>query len=169
VNKQLVLPFIPPRFPSTAGDSNSLIKPSEYLRSLGGSRLKTPDTPAEELTSIKTEAIQDTVACALPGPPPPPLPTEGSTSPTTARKEQQPLGAISIQDLNSVQLRKTDKMLAAKTLSAPPRHTGERLWFIAPVGKHHAMQPRAWGSARGGSRPPRILKIALNGGVWSGS
>jgi hypothetical protein len=42
-----------------------------------------------------------------------------------ARKQQQPLGAISIQELSSVQLRRTDKMLAAKTLSAPPRHTGE--------------------------------------------
>lgn len=33
----------------------------------------------------------------------------------------QPLAAISIQDLNSVQLRRTDKMIASKTLSAPTR------------------------------------------------
>jgi len=120
VNKQMVLPFIPPRFPSTAADSNSLIKPSEYLRSLGGSRQKSPDEPP--LTN-KTETLPVTVASAPSGPPPPPLPVKDNISPTTARKQQQPLGAISIQDLNSVQLRRTDKMMAAKTLSAPPRHT----------------------------------------------
>jgi hypothetical protein len=125
VNKQLVLPFIPPRFPSIAADSNSLIKPSEYLRSLSGTRPKAPNTPVDELTSSKTETLPDIVASAPPGPPPPPLPVEDCMSPTAARKQQQPLGAISIQELSSVQLRRTDKMLAAKTLSAPPRHTGE--------------------------------------------
>ncbi|KAE8741673.1 hypothetical protein FOCC_FOCC012794 [Frankliniella occidentalis] len=58
-------------------------------------------------------------------PPPPPLPESaapapplapGPPSPTAQRKQHQPLSAISIQDLNSVQLRKT---LASKTLSAP--------------------------------------------------
>lgn len=33
VNKQRVLPFVPPSFPGS-GDSNKLIKPSEYLRSI---------------------------------------------------------------------------------------------------------------------------------------
>ncbi|PNF25806.1 hypothetical protein B7P43_G11745 [Cryptotermes secundus] len=130
VNKQLVLPFIPPRFPSTAADSNSLIKPSEYLRSLGGSRLKASDTPVDELTSSKTETLPDTVASATPGPPPPPLPAGDCISPTAVRKQQQPLGAISIQELSSVQLRRTDKMLAAKTLSAPPRHTGDHPFML---------------------------------------
>jgi hypothetical protein len=142
VNKQMVLPFIPPRFPNTTADSNSLIKPSEYLRSLGGNRLKTPDTAADELVPDKTETPTHTVASAPVGPPPPPLPTEDCVSPTAARKQQQPLGAISIQDLNSVQLRRTDKMLAAKTLSAPPRHTGEVNLFLflrkaVHSGKHH--------------------------------
>ena len=126
VNKQMVLPFVPPRFPSTAADSNSLIKPSEYLRSLGGSRQKVPDEP----TPSKTETLPVTVASTPSGPPPPPLPAEDSISPTTARKQQQPLGAISIQDLNSVQLRRTDKMMVAKTLSAPPRHTGKQMWLV---------------------------------------
>ena len=31
----MVLPFIPPKFPSLKGEGNSLIKPSEYLKSLG--------------------------------------------------------------------------------------------------------------------------------------
>lgn len=48
-------------------------------------------------------------------PPPPPPPQD-----TNIRKLHQPLSAISIQDLNSVQLRRTDKMLA-KTYSAPTR------------------------------------------------
>lgn len=122
VNKQMVLPFIPPRFPSTAADSNSLIKPSEYLRSLGGNRQKTPDEPP---ITNKTETLPVTVASTPSGPPPPPLPAEDNISPTTARKQQQPLGAISIQDLNSVQLRRTDKMMAAKTLSAPLRHSDQ--------------------------------------------
>lgn len=39
----------------------------------------------------------------------------------TTKKQQQPLSAISIQDLNSVQLRRTDKMVASKTFSAPTR------------------------------------------------
>lgn len=38
-----------------------------------------------------------------------------------SKKQQQPLSAISIQDLNSVQLRRTDKMVASKTFSAPTR------------------------------------------------
>lgn len=49
------------------------------------------------------------------GPPPPPLP-EPVAPPT--RKSDQPLGTISIQDLNSVQLRRTSKL--TKTMSAPP-------------------------------------------------
>lgn len=39
----------------------------------------------------------------------------------SSKKQQQPLSAISIQDLNSVQLRRTDKMVASKTFSAPTR------------------------------------------------
>ena len=68
-----------------------------------------------------------------PGPPPPPaLPTppkvqegQGPTSlllpETESSKTPQPLATISIQDLTSVQLRRTNiKMHATKTFSAPP-------------------------------------------------
>lgn len=74
-----------------------------------------------------------------PGPPPPPLPPPFNAKNTTnsssgnsstgltsnheseTAKTPQPLAAISIQDLTSVQLRRTNiKMNATKTFSAPP-------------------------------------------------
>lgn len=68
----------------------------------------------------------------IPVPPPPPsllfsntVNRNSSGQPnqdSTIRKQHQPLSSISIQDLNSVQLRRTDnKMLASKTFSAPTR------------------------------------------------
>lgn len=68
-----------------------------------------------------------------PGPPPPPAlpsstpkihgsPTSATTPETESPKPlQQPLATISIHDLTSVQLRRTNiKMHASKTFSAPP-------------------------------------------------
>jgi hypothetical protein len=48
-----------------------------------------------------------------------PQPTQQDS--TTIRKQQQPLSSISIQDLNSVQLRRTDTKMLSKTFSAPTR------------------------------------------------
>jgi hypothetical protein len=124
VNKQRVLPFIPPSFPGSA-DSNNLIKPSEYLKSISDKRSSTSSlrSNSESEEAVMTVEEKDD---ARVGPPPPPLPVDSAPNKTdtntdTAKKQQQPLSAISIQDLNSVQLRRTDKMVASKTFSAPTR------------------------------------------------
>ncbi|XP_038107460.1 uncharacterized protein LOC6050775 isoform X3 [Culex quinquefasciatus] len=165
VNKQLVLPFVPPAFPngSNADGSNHLIKPSEYLKSISdkksscaGSQRSSdtedymplnatitvqsgpeppkppPPPPAPPMlnlfattatgtigssknSSASSAAAGSQTGTAKSNIPPPPPPQD-----STIRKQQQPLSAISIQDLNSVQLRRTDKMLS-KTFSAPTR------------------------------------------------
>lgn len=135
VNKQRVLPFIPPSFPGSSADSNSLIKPSEYLRSISDKRSSVSSSRCSDYDDTSVVVIEEKkeeakVVC----PPPPPLPepikdlsrstlklNEIESNKETAKKQQQPLGAISIHDLNSVQLRRTDKMLASKTFSAPTR------------------------------------------------
>ncbi|KAB0793255.1 hypothetical protein PPYR_12875 [Photinus pyralis] len=133
VNKQRVLPFIPPSFPGSC-NSNNLIKPSEYLRSISDKRSCGSSMRGvydyEDPSLLAIEVKRDLAS----GPPPPPLPEpmhdisqipSKSISPEVPcdaiKKQQQPLSSISIQDLNSVQLRRTDKMIASKTLSAPTR------------------------------------------------
>ncbi|PSN51771.1 hypothetical protein C0J52_05256 [Blattella germanica] len=122
VNKQMVLPFVPPRFPSSNGDSNSLIKPSEYLRSLRPADEVAPQTEQQQQQLPPPQQPPSPPlpppAATTDAPAPPPLPEEPEPTPV-----KQPLGAISIQDLHSVQLRKTsDKMQAPP----PPKHTVEQ-------------------------------------------
>ncbi|CAB3230175.1 unnamed protein product [Arctia plantaginis] len=99
VNKQAVLPFVPPAFPSNAPDR--LIKPSEYL--------KTITAPCKR---------DDSAAEARP-PPPPPVPAINVPPPPPQppiNLSHQPLAAISSAELSAVRLRTP----ATKTLSAPP-------------------------------------------------
>ncbi|KAJ8956634.1 hypothetical protein NQ318_013988 [Aromia moschata] len=125
VNKQRVLPFIPPSFPGSS-NSNNLIKPSEYLRSISDKRASICSVRSlSESEDAATDKLDDKKEPVVPGPPPPPLPEflNGDSSASNpkgnegAKKQNQPLSAISIQDLNSVQLRRTDKMMASKTLA----------------------------------------------------
>lgn len=127
VNKHRVLPFIPPSF-SNSSDSNNLIKPSEYLKSISDKRSSISSVRSLSESEESANKLENKKEEAALGPPPPPLPDNlddnNNCEPTAnqaAKKQSQPLSAISIQDLNSVQLRRTDKMVASKTFSAPTR------------------------------------------------
>ncbi|KAG8235843.1 hypothetical protein J437_LFUL015636 [Ladona fulva] len=136
VQRQLVL-ILPPHFP--VGD-NALVKPSEILKSIGAKGASgRPQSPADTMPSttrvevsqeevieevVETSSVMSIPAC---GPKPPPLPGTSSSVATdqgmgtihgNVKQQQQPLATISIHDINSVQLRRTEKL--TKTLSAPP-------------------------------------------------
>ncbi|KAK9883837.1 hypothetical protein WA026_002033 [Henosepilachna vigintioctopunctata] len=126
VNKQRALPFVPPSFPGNTTKSNNLIKPSEYLRSISVSDKRSlSGSMRSKSESEDTCSMVEEKQNGGPPPPPPPEPKfadyDQEERETEQRKAQQPLSAISIHDLNSVQLRRTDKMLASKTFSAPTR------------------------------------------------
>ncbi|XP_073993464.1 espin protein forked isoform X2 [Rhodnius prolixus] len=149
VNKQMVLPFIPPKF-GGGHDPDALIKPSEYLRSLqcanslhgrcndgemNSHQEEVNDNSDNICTNRSVEVENNNNNCngngdlqksppimmngtnedleggrqqevPLPPPPPPPPPPH------------QPLSTISIQDITSVQLKRT-KQPATKAMSCP--------------------------------------------------
>lgn len=136
ISKHMVLPFIPPKF-INAADSNTLLKPSEYLKSICKSSGKNTLSKARSVDNLDIQSRQEEEVSEStpepqllqPGPPPPPLPplqksreTQGQTpAETETVRPHQPLATISIQDLTSVQLRRTNtKIHATKTFSAPP-------------------------------------------------
>ena len=121
-----VLPFVPPKFPHSGEDQsdlqNTLIKPSEYLKSIttNGTPATPPPVTGKPPSNRGLPVIHESAA-----PPPPPPPKTGTqtkaTPASTISKEDKssPLAsmAISIKELQSVQLRKTEKV--SKTMSAP--------------------------------------------------
>ncbi|XP_076233099.1 espin protein forked [Calliopsis andreniformis] len=150
VNRHMVLPFIPPMFANA--DSNTLLKPSEYLKSICKASTKNSLSKARSVDNLdiqsrisdRREILSGQEEVELQereeeekepsnGPPPPPLSplqkawrngdagTSNSNESEQFCKNPQPLATISIQDLTSIQLRRTTaKMNATKTFSAPP-------------------------------------------------
>lgn len=89
-------PFIPPKFPTTGAHDDGLIKPSEYLKSIGGSgggvSCAGPDGNEELAARFANSPLHR---------------TKSELSVAVQQHQQQPLAAISIHDLHSVQLKKT--------------------------------------------------------------
>ena len=126
--------FIPPSFPSKPTE-DGLIKPSEYLKSLGGSSKGNShlndDGGSSHLTVIQeTSEEQKYIPTPPPVPPAPPLPptpsslggvsqNEGSNSPSVSsiNRNGHQMPHISVTDLQSVQLKKTEKI--SKSTSVP--------------------------------------------------
>ncbi|XP_025413164.1 uncharacterized protein LOC112685478 isoform X3 [Sipha flava] len=94
-HQQQPTPFIPPKFPAAGAHDDGLIKPSEYLKSIGGggSGCTGAADGNEELPGRFANA--------------PLHRTKSELSVAVQQHQQQPLAAISIHDLHSVQLKKT--------------------------------------------------------------
>lgn len=137
--------FVPPKFPAVGAhhEDGSLIKPSEYLRSIvgscgGGTGPETTAVPAESATG-GAAADHHQHHHRTPPPPPPPLlhRTKSELSVAAAvgqhQHQKQPLAAISIQDLHSVQLKKTPgtvRIAGAMNCGVAAKQPGESCVFI---------------------------------------
>jgi len=178
----MVLPFIPPKFPTMKKEGDSLIKPSEYLKSLTSRASSLPRGPAgipdfgqysDSDSQASSESGIDSPGSSLPSsglspglpspgsglpiikededggggadipppppppppmagpppPPPPPHPTLKATKsdPTSKQNEStktlssnpQAAMAISMKELNSVKLKKTEKQPLDRSFSDP--------------------------------------------------
>lgn len=119
-HQQQPAPFIPPKFPAAGAHDDGLIKPSEYLKSIGvsgggggggGADANEVRSQAPLLHRTKSE-----------------LSVAVQHQQQQHHQKKQPLATISIQDLHSVQLKKTPgaaKMMMNNVVADKSQPAGE--------------------------------------------
>lgn len=124
-----VVAFIPPKFPTAGAHDDGLIKPSQYLKSIGGAA-DPCCTPGE----------QSAVRCANTTQQTPLHRTKSELSVAVQHQQQhqqQPLAAISIHDLNSVQLKKTPGTIKIMQATNIDKKSGNYLSYINVLFKYN--------------------------------
>merc|ERR1719285_1368213 len=111
----MVLPFIPPKFPTMKKEGDSLIKPSEYLKSLTSRGASLPRGPSgipdfggysDSDSQASSESGIDSPGSSLPssgvspGPPPPPPPPACSRSPPASSSTTSDTQSINVGTSN---------------------------------------------------------------------
>lgn len=110
--------FIPPKFPTAGAHDDGLIKPSEYLKSIGGggSGGDPNEPPGRSAGNAPLHRTRSELSVAVQH---------------QQQHQQQPLAAISIHDLHSVQLKKTPGTVKIMNSNAD-RQSGKYRALVGP-------------------------------------